>query len=348
MKYVAFDFRWVGESLRGIALVSICHLSRISPKYSGVIIITARGMEATVKKHLIEFNIKRSYHIVEVNKYTSDFFELNKVLCKFYKDEVIDYYAMGNFAAKVDKRKIRQYLLLHDFAWSFNFINTILGNKLNKLKILIDKYSFAVNFNHLLFLNYVDTILYVSDYVYSHSFGKYLKIQSTLLPNKLCKDFYLQKEKNNLGLEKNLSSTKKLLWIGGKKFIKNYKFFMKALKIVRRAGHVFDVVLVGVEKDSLTYNNHLIDDYVKTYPIMSHRELVKEIFSCDVLVVPSFTESFSIPAFIALCAGKKIVITKNSPYSSHENIKIIDPESPLDIASGVSHFLCSKVYDKKS
>ena len=65
---------------------------------------------------------------------------------------------------------------------------------------------------------------------------------------------------------------------------------------------------------------------------LSHSEMVSYISLSDVVIVPSFTESFSYPAFISYNLGKKVIISKFSQLAQYD-LPSVFPFSPQSLPS---------------
>jgi glycosyltransferase involved in cell wall biosynthesis len=129
-----------------------------------------------------------------------------------------------------------------------------------------------------------------------------------------------------------------VLFLGNLIPIKNASNLIKAMKNIPN-NYKLEICGEGREKRKLEnfVNRNFLDERIIFSRPIFNKDLIYKFENNDILVIPSFSESFSRLGLESLINGLPLVLTQNSPLINFfsEDIIKIDPKSPQSIAEGI-------------
>ena len=254
------------------------------------------------------------------------FFIFHELFRKCVQQEPV-YISFSNTIAIPFFSIFRQIIFTHDFAWSRSFRRSI---GLNFRRSLGDYY---VSLNRYLLNIFVTAFVPISGYVNSliHNLSPYSS-KSWLIYNPLEKTIATPDFTCNTPVHARFSTSNadisllKISIIGGQSPIKN-AFQPEVVSDYLRRHSVPHVIVVLGTKPTISSSSSVL-----FLGHLSHSEMVSYISLSDVVIVPSFTESFSYPAFISYNLGKKVIISKFSQLAQYD-LPSVFPFSPQSLPS---------------
>lgn len=143
---------------------------------------------------------------------------------------------------------------------------------------------------------------------------------------------------------KQFKSHINVLFLGNLIPIKNALNLIRAMKNIPN-NYKLEICGEGTEKRKLEnfVNRYFLDERIIFSRPVFNKDLIYKFENNDILVIPSFSESFSRLGLESLINGLPLVLTQNSPLINFfsEDIIKIDPKSPQSIAKGI--ILASKI-----
>jgi len=145
--------------------------------------------------------------------------------------------------------------------------------------------------------------------------------------------------------------------IGYFKKNKGQKVLLQAFKDVLKVRKNIELNLIGkgpLKNELKEYSNNIgISQHVHFLGELDRIEVLKEIQKCDVLIVSSYYETFSVVIIEALACGKPVIATKSGGPEciiNNENGILVEPGNPselknaiLDISKNYSNYDLDKI-----
>jgi glycosyltransferase involved in cell wall biosynthesis len=121
-------------------------------------------------------------------------------------------------------------------------------------------------------------------------------------------------------IEKKEEKEKKinLLFISGNHSLKNLNLILKSLLLLKKFNKSFNLIIIG-NKLSFFHKFFIIyNDLSKNISFIGKTTNVKKYYKiCDILLLPSFSESFGLVILEALACNKPVIISKNTGLSEY-------------------------------
>ena len=333
------DLRWLrGGNLRGIGHVSLMYLGEIldSEYATKVTLITTKSSE----KFLLNWLVQRKVSPPNI-KISSVMFGDILGIRKIVQSNTLGqnsaiYITFGNTVACKWGANFVQICMLHDFSWDRKRFKNIPGK--------LSTGDFYYKINHFFNKKEANRYIFVSEYLNSLLLrSEIYRYRSAVVMNpleslSLSVDAYAYDGSNSIS-----SRPIRVCWVGGDSRIKNIGLLFQIAKKAQSHGFNIKFILIGCSENEIPrgLNN------IEFRGVLDHGQLLAELTASDMILVTSYTESFSIPAVTAYNLMKKIVGTKNSPFSKlfHKNFFAFDPanseeafkalvraiEAPLDV-----------------
>ncbi len=324
--HLFLDMRWLrGGRPRGIGYVSKTYLKEIlkfSDKFSKITLITTND-SVEYLKNIIKDNHPEMVSIKTAGLVYGDLYGIKEIIKRnAEKSSIRIYLSFGNTIAFKWNEPFKQINFLHDFAWNRKRLVDI---KIPSKKSLGDVYC---QINHKLLANFTNKFIFVSPFVTEFADGcDIYKYRSTVILNPIPDPLV---DHNIHPIEQKISNQGKIkiCWVGGDSHIKNSELVYKIASRAEINQDNLHFTLIGLS----SYKNYKEKNNVTLKGILNHEEMLIEIEKADIVLVTSYTESFSIPAVLAYNLKKKIVGTKNSPfkYFFKNNYFPIDPNNEVD------------------
>jgi teichuronic acid biosynthesis glycosyltransferase TuaC len=147
---------------------------------------------------------------------------------------------------------------------------------------------------------------------------------------------------NRFKLKQKSHNPKKLVFIGNLIFTKGIHVLINALSILRKQGHVFSLIIIGDGKYRAKLEELVVQlelqDYVSFLGLKSPDDIVELLPEYDILVQPSFIESFSIVLIEAMAAGLPVIATRcGGPeyIVSKDTGILVPPNSVRELADAI-------------
>lgn len=129
----------------------------------------------------------------------------------------------------------------------------------------------------------------------------------------------------------------RFVFVGNASPLKGVDVLMAAVRRLRAAGVPFSLTLIGGVAEAVR------DDDVNRLPWMSHDRLPAELSRHDVLVLPSFFDSFGMVVAEAMACGLPVIVTDNvgskEMIAPEVNGLMISPGDPQTLADAMNWFL---------
>ena len=350
MRDLFLDLRWLRKgNIRGIGAVSLAYTEYfLDNNLFNITLITTNSSKDFLKNYLI----KKDHCNINIATSTiiyGDLFGLSSIIKKYKtNNQPPIYIGFGNTMMLDLINKTTQYNFIHDFSWHKAF-----RKKLdNKFVWEFGLADFYVSINNFLLNSRSNRFIYVSDYV------------SKSIPNK---EIYLSRGKvidNPIIIPeiKNISNSdtedaqrKSITWVGGNASVKNKKHLFDVIELLNfenKENQFFSLIfnLIG----DIEIPKELIEEQcavkINNFGIVNHNEMCKVIKSSNALIVPSYTESFSIPAVIANNFKKIIIGTENSPFKDWfgDNYFPITGTNKEETKKAILNGLNARIYEYKN
>lgn len=245
------------------------------------------------------------FYFARINRMTSDI-EKNYDIQKFSKIHAHSLYSDGAVAYELFKKYKIPYIVA---------IRDTDINKYYKLLKHLKKYAREI-------LNCASNIIFISEAYKETLFLKYeiqdnssLINKSVVIPNGI-EDFWHKKFSEE---KEEITETIKLLFVGKINKRKNLKTVLEVAADLQRSGEkvLVEVVGDGILKNKLKkkYSEQL---NIKFRNNISDRHAMRSIYlSNDILVVPSFTETFGLVYAEAMSCGTPVIFTKNQGFDGN-------------------------------
>ncbi|AQL55898.1 glycosyltransferase [Abyssicoccus albus] len=247
------------------------------------------------------------------------------------------------------------------------FSNGILGYEIakqNEIPLIIAVRNTDINiffkyFKHLKYqaikaLLYAKKIVLIS-HSYKEKFLSYIPIKYKksisdkiiIIPNGIS-DFWIENINDS---ETNKSKTFKLLTVGHIVKNKNQLNVAKAVKNINDiTGKVkIDYTIIGKVKDNSYFKkiNNVLPD-IKHLDQMPKEELIKHFRNSDLMILPSFKETFGLAYIESISQNIPVVTSKNQGIDKMFNSKFVrsvNPNSVDEIQNILMYFIDMKPYD---
>lgn len=126
-----------------------------------------------------------------------------------------------------------------------------------------------------------------------------------------CEDFWFE----NLAMRNRLGDCLRLVFVGLLAKNKNLRTVLAACRLLQQRGLAFNLKVVGSGPLEAQYREEAKDMPVQFLGYISHRKRLLEIYrESDLLVVPSFTESFGVVYAEAMTQGLPIIYTAGQGF----------------------------------
>lgn len=351
MKQIFLDLRWLrGGNLRGIGSVSLAYMESLLEKSDGyeTYLITTRKSAHFLESYLSKRKIGK-YEILISSVILGDFFGISYLLKKHGNKESIPIYVgFGNTTMLDWFNRSYQHTFIHDFSWDKSFRRN-LGSD---FEWTFSFYEAYMRLNNWMLSSRSNSFIFVSDFVRQSAPNK--KIYES-------RHFILHNPIDVPDIMSDLSDLKKkcadksLCWIGGDAAVKNKQHFIDCLYILdsvvtRESGtQSIDIHVVGQVELPMSRLELLSGVNIINHGVTSHREMCSIISLSDTLLVPSITESCSIPAVVANYYSKSIVGTLNSPFGDWfgDNYYPITGKNSVQTTDAIRASFSDKHYDFK-
>jgi glycosyltransferase involved in cell wall biosynthesis len=254
--------------------------------------------------------------VLPINIFAS--FQIKKILKKINPD-LIHIHGYGLFMpAQVAKVC---------YKLDYKYIFTIHGAPISPAQMKNPIISLAYNFYKIFFgnplLKNADRITAVSSYAANFPEFKKYRDKIEVIFNGINKDEYIKPDFNiyeNLGINKK-ENTRIILSLGRIEWIKGFDKVIKLLPEMIKAGYDPIYCIAGRdngEKENLErLSKDLgVADRIKYLGFLEREDKLSALFNCDIIAVPSLSETFSISALEGRIVGKNILTTFNGGITS--------------------------------
>ena len=153
-----------------------------------------------------------------------------------------------------------------------------------------------------------------------------IRAKTAIIPNGIS-DFFFEAAPR---APKSLHEVPMVIHVGDIDRNKNVLATLAAIEKLRAAGEPFRFVLVGAPKDLDIVATLRAKDFVQVLPKCDHREVIGHYSQADILVMPSFHETFGLVYAEAMSQGVPVVYTRNQGFDG----QFPDGEAGYAVASG--------------
>jgi hypothetical protein len=339
MTTLFLDLRWLREgSLRGIGSVSLAYAKFIlqNDSKNKIYLITTNKSKPFLKE-FIKLNRIQNGEVITAPIIFGDLFQIALIIKRYHRsNSPPKYVGFGNTAIFDWSGKINQHIFIHDVSWEKSFRKEIGHDR----RWHVSLYDFYMRLNSYLFHQYVSTFFFVSCYAFrSTAENSVYRCRSLIINNPITLDLpeeFMESTPQDL-------DEYSLCWVGGDAVVKNKQHIIDTLFIINdhlqetEPDKQLEIRIVGDVNLPKQLETKLPRINLINCGVVSHNEMCSIIRSVRTLIVPSITESFSIPAIIANHFRKNIVGTINSPFNDWfgDNYLPITTKDPAETASAI-------------
>lgn len=208
--------------------------------------------------------------------------------------------------------------------------------------------NFAINLIRKYYLSKMDGIVAVTDHVKNYAINEYnIKNIKTIYNTNYVKNTNFVKN-NKEKKEKNRFI---IAYFGRITFIKGIHILLRSIPTLMKSKAIeskdieVDIYGDGAYKDKLIQLalELDIDNIVNFKGFMPKNELLKEIYNCDVVVLPSLSEGFPLTLSESLSLGKPIIASENVPVYreiiNNNKCGLLSPPNKEEIAKNIQYLI---------